>query len=289
MKKLVLVVLALVLLISTAAAEDWTLIQYADLSGNQAMCYSLTVGDDLILIDGGWTENAAQVREIIENNGGHVRAWFLTHYHNDHAGAFIALWEEYKDKIDVVYCTPLIWDDFIAVAKYWDSPETFETFLEITEGDPKIVLLHEGDELDVGSIHIKNYNAYNERVKQTGDIPNLCSLFLKFTIDGASILFCGDNYNTNTSEYMLDNYSDELKADIVQPGHHGNNTMSFEFYENTGLKIMTFDAPEWLMTGADYNAKDTKTWCDEHGVKVYDYTTAPNVITAENLKKLSGK
>ncbi len=287
MKKLIILAVTLSLLMTGAAiAEDsWVLTQYADLSGNQAMCYSLVSGDDLILIDGGWTENAPQVREIIEANGGHVKAWFLTHYHNDHAGAFNALWEEYKDRIDVVYCTPLVWDDFIAVAKYWDSPDTFETFLKITENDDKVIRMHEGDELDIGPFHIKNYNAYNERVKQTGDIPNLCSLFLKVTVDDISILFCGDNYNQSTSDYMLENYADELKADIVQPGHHGNNTMSFEFYEHTGLKIMTFDAPEWLMTGTDYNAKDTKAWCEEHGVKVIDYTTAPNVITAVDLNE----
>lgn len=286
MKKMISTVLMMLLIMiqSAFADTDWVLTQYADLSENQAMCYSLTAGDDLILIDGGWTENAPQVKEIIEANGGHVRAWFLTHYHNDHAGAFNELWNEYKEKIDVVYCTPLIWDDFIEVAQYWDSPETFETFLKITEGDEKIVRLNRGDELEVGSFHIKNFNTYDERVKQSGDIPNKCSLMLKFTIDDTSILFCGDVYSEDMSNYLLENYADELKADIVQPGHHGNNTMSFDFFENTGLKIMTFDAPEWLMTGEDYNAKDTKTWCEEHGIKVFDYTTAPNVITAADLR-----
>lgn len=286
MKKMISTVLMMLLfMIQSAFADtDWVLTQYADLSENQAMCYSLTAGDDLILIDGGWTENAPQVKEIIEANGGHVRAWFLTHYHNDHAGAFNELWNEYKEKIDVVYCTPLIWDDFIEVAQYWDSPETFETFLKITEGDEKIVRLNRGDELEVGSFHIKNFNTYDERVKQSGDIPNKCSLMLKFTIDDTSILFCGDVYSEDMSNYLLENYADELKADIVQPGHHGNNTMSFDFFQNTGLKIMTFDAPEWLMTGEDYNTKDTKTWCEEHGIKVFDYTTAPNVITAADLR-----
>ena len=286
MKKMISTVLMMLLIMiqSAFADTDWVLTQYADLSENQAMCYSLTAGDDLILIDGGWTENAPQVKEIIEANGGHVRAWFLTHYHNDHAGAFNELWNEYKEKIDVVYCTPLIWDDFIEVAQYWDSPETFETFLKITEGDEKIVRLNRGDELEVGSFHIKNFNTYDERVKQSGDIPNKCSLMLKFTIDDTSILFCGDVYSEDMSNYLLENYADELKADIVQPGHHGNNTMSFDFFENTGLKIMTFDAPEWLMTGEDYNTKDTKTWCEEHGIKVFDYTTAPNVITAADLR-----
>ncbi len=286
MKKLIILAVTLSLLMASAAiAEDsWVLTQYADLSGNQAMCYSLVSGDDLILIDGGWTENVPQVREIIEANGGHVTAWFLTHYHNDHAGAFNALWEEYKDKIDAVYCTPLNWDDFIAVAQWWDSAETYETFLRITEGDSKIIRMGREDELDIGRFHVKNFNTYDERVRQSGDIPNKCSLMLKFSIDDISILFCGDVYSEDMSKYLLAHYADELKADIVQPGHHGNNTMTFDFYENTGLKIMTFDAPEWLMIGEKYTAKDTKIWCEEHEVKVFDYSTAPNVITADDLK-----
>lgn len=88
--------IVLVLFAGNAIAESWTLTQYADMSGNQAMCYSLVNGDDLIIIDGGWPENAPRAKEIIEANGGHVTAWFLTHYHNDHAGAFNALWEEFR-------------------------------------------------------------------------------------------------------------------------------------------------------------------------------------------------
>lgn len=118
MKKLIIVIISLVLLVGNAAAEHWTLTQYADLSGNQAMCYSLWDGEDLILIDGGWTQNTPQVKEIIDSHGGHVKAWFLTHYHGDHADAFNALWNEYKDQIDMVYCTPLEWDDVKDVFEY---------------------------------------------------------------------------------------------------------------------------------------------------------------------------
>lgn len=89
--------------------EGWELTQYSDLTGNNAMCYSLVDRStgDLILIDGGWVENAEQVRDIIGSNGGKVKAWILTHYHGDHAGAFTALYEEYQDRIETIYATPL--------------------------------------------------------------------------------------------------------------------------------------------------------------------------------------
>ena len=260
--------------------EGWELTQYADLSGNQAMCYSLfdKKTGDLILIDGGWVENADQVRDIIDSHGGTVKAWILSHYHGDHAGAFTALYEEYQDRIETVYATPLDPDVFFEAAQYWDTPETFEAFMNLTKGKENIVYLNSGDEFDVGCFHFKNFNTYDDQVKAVGDIPNNCSLVLKVTADDVSMLFCGDVHDNTLSSYLRDHYGDELKADIVQPGHHGNNSVSTDFYDFLQPKIMLFDAPEWLMIGENWHAKDLKKWCDEHRIRVYDYTSAPNVF-----------
>ena len=55
MKRLILLLIVSIILISNTglAENEWLLTQYSDLSGNQAMCYSLVSGEDLILIDGG--------------------------------------------------------------------------------------------------------------------------------------------------------------------------------------------------------------------------------------------
>lgn len=268
------------------AFECWIVTQYNDASGNQSMFYTIedTETNDLIIIDGGWVENAAQVKTVIDQHGGHVNAWILTHYHGDHAGAFTVLYDEYKDRIDKIYATPLIWDDFIESAQYWDTPEIFEEFRNLTKDEDKVVYLNNGDEFDIGRFHVKNFNTYDEFVQNNGDIANNCSLVLKVTMGNNSILFCGDTYGGNMSRHLIDLYGDELKADIVQPGHHGNNTLLVSFYEFVDPQIMTFDAPEWIMIGENYTAKDLKAWCEEHSIKVLDQSTAPNIITIEELE-----
>lgn len=39
----------------------------------------------LIVVDGGWTENADYLLNQIKEKGGHVMAWLVTHPHSDHA------------------------------------------------------------------------------------------------------------------------------------------------------------------------------------------------------------
>ena len=278
MKRLIFLLIVSIFLISNTglAENEWLLTQYSDLSGNQAMCYSLVSGDDLILIDGGWAENAPQVREIIEANGGHVRAWFLTHYHGDHAGAFNALWDEYKNRIDVVYCTPLDWNEFIEQAREWDTPEVFEAFLKNTEGETRIIRLNRGDSLEIAGLKISIFNAYDDIVKKYSDYANNCSLVFKVSNEKQSVLFLGDVWRKDLGMEILELYGAEaLQADYIQAGHHGNNTQSFEFYKALNPSVIFLDGPEWLMTGEDYDAKDLLAWCAENGITTYDYRQAP--------------
>lgn len=55
--------------------KGWTVTQYSDRSGSQAMFYTLTSAEgQLIVIDGGWEYNADYVRQVIMENGGVVHA-----------------------------------------------------------------------------------------------------------------------------------------------------------------------------------------------------------------------
>ena len=263
----------------------WELTQYSDASGSNSMCYSLVNQSDgtLILIDGGWSANADTVRRIIDENGGRVKAWFLTHYHGDHIGAFNEVYAEYRDRIERIYVNPLDWETFEPIARDWDTPEAFRSFLDQTADADNVVTLVRDDELDIDGIHIRVFNAFDDHVRELStDWPNDSSLVMKFSFSEDSLLIMGDlaRGGIPLGQYLLDTYGAEtLRADYVQAGHHGNWGQPIEFYAALKPRVIFQDAPEALMTGEQYDAKDLRAWCEANGIEAYDYRTAPNRFT----------
>lgn len=147
---------------------NWILTQYPDESGNQGLFYSIVNQrtGTLILVDGGNPENAEQVRQVIENNGGKVDHWFLTHYHGDHISAFNALYPEYHDRIGTVYVNPLDWETFEPVAKYWDTPEAFSKFLEQTADAENVITLYRDDTFEIDGINVRVFSSFDDIVKE---------------------------------------------------------------------------------------------------------------------------
>ena len=88
------------------------------------------------------------------------------------------------------------------------------------------------------------------------------------------MLFLGDLSSSGAAlgEYILDTFgADEVRADYVQCSHHGNRGLPISFYEKIRPKEIFFNAPEWLMTGEKYDAKDLEAWCKEQGIVTHDY------------------
>ncbi len=103
---LTIMVFLMVLLIDRVLVNPkWKITQYSDDSGAQAMFYTITSDKkDLIIIDGGHTENAGKVRKVIEEYGNHVDIWILTHPHPDHIGAFNEIYAQPEGiEIDYIY------------------------------------------------------------------------------------------------------------------------------------------------------------------------------------------
>ena len=268
--------------------ETWLLSQHADATGNQALFYTLynTESGALIIVDGGWDANADHVRGIINEYGGHVTAWILTHFHLDHAGAFCEIYENPGDiVIDDVYVSNYdsAYDLFLRTYREHDNPETFAKYMNITNGGKAENIHHpqRGEELEIAGLKLKFFNTYDEKLLELNeyvDLPNNCSLVFSIRGRRDSILFTGDVYTAAIGDYMIDTFGDELHTEYVQCCHHGNSYMPNRFYEAVNPEVMFMDAPQWLMESEEHMAKDLAAWADERGIAHYDLRSGPHVF-----------
>lgn len=261
----------------------WVLTQYADASGNQGMFYTLECVKDgaLFVIDGGWRANEEQVRNVILEKGGMVTAWILTHYHPDHIGAFNAIYQDPQGiEIKLIYGPDYDVEWFESVAKEWDGIEEFNSFVTNTAGAGNVNYVERDSNLGYKDMQITFYNCLDSLLREQapGDILNNISLVFKVKTAENSVLFCGDCHGNIMADFLIERYGQELKADYVQPGHHGTNSLPTRFYDLVQPDGVLFDAPEWLMTGEEYDAKDLAEYFQKQGIRCYDYRSTPNRV-----------
>lgn len=279
----VLAVMAVALVVlRSILAPHYYITQYADDTGIQAMFYTIESDrGDLIVIDGGNAGNAYYVRSVIEEKGGHVDAWVLTHPHPDHIGAFNILWDGMQDKIDVIYASEIDYTAYYRKAQEWDDIASYDTFLNYMSESDKLVYLHTGDDLKICGLRFKVLHSYEDFVDETSnDICNNGSLMLRVTNQKESMLFCGD-IGVGMSEKIMSQFPEDIKCDYIQMGHHGNGGLSEAFYREADPRAAFFDAPEWLMNpeeGKSYTTPANRQLMESLGAEIYYFATAPNRI-----------
>ena len=218
--------------------KEYRVTQYAG-TVSQSMFYTIETPDNkLIIIDGGWTGDAALVQEVINEHGGHVDAWFISHSQSDHSGAFNEIYAHLDENgitIDKIYAS-----------------EDFET---LPKGDERIDYLYTGDVFELYGLTVEVFHDYTAKVG--GDDTNDGSLMLKFSSKDLSWLFCSDVGNTQ-SDIIMSKFSEErLHADYLTMSHHGNDGLSEAFYRKVHPEVALFDAPEWLFFPGENDTYDT--------------------------------
>ena len=148
-------------------ATEYLVTQYADATGVQGTFYTITNDTTLIIIDGGWADNASAVREVIAAHGNHVNAWILSHPHQDHAGAFNQIYAAPDGiTIDAVYDNGFDYDFIEAAGEPYDDITVMETYHTLTRDASNVTHLHRGDVLSICGLTFSVLNAYDDTVLQ---------------------------------------------------------------------------------------------------------------------------
>lgn len=261
--------------------NKWTITDYASKQYGNSMFYTIiSENGKLIVVDGGWEADVENVRKVIKNLGNKVDAWIITHPHPDHAGAFLKIYSDPQGmEIDKVYVPNMPDRSACEAVAPWDTYETLEAFQKLNI--PALQYVHMGDHFEIDGLKIDILSAYDNYVAQNSkDYLNDGSIMFKVTGVEQSMLFCADVGNS-LSNYLLSCHGNNLKADYIQMGHHGNGGLSEEFYRMVSPQVAFFDAGEELMnppSGSKFTTPQNRVLMQSLGAKIYYLNTEENKV-----------
>lgn len=229
----------------------------------------------LIVVDGGWEADADKLSSMILQQGGKVDAWLITHPHEDHVGALCAILNDSarKIKIDKIYCslaTPE-WYRQVSPTGAGIADQLMNAFTKLPVGTVTNNV-GRGTEINIDDVNIR---VLNNRGAYTYNGVNNSSLVYKIRVSGQSILILGDLAYDGGKDLIKTCTAAELKSDIVQMAHHGQQGVDQDAYALIAPTTCLWPTPAWLwdndngggVGSGPWGTLTTRAWMDALGVK----------------------
>ena len=229
----------------------------------------------LIVVDGGWEADADKLSSLILQRGGKVDAWLITHPHEDHVGALCAILNDSsrKIKIDKIYCSLATpdWYRQVSPTGAGIADQLLNAFTKLPVGTVTNNI-GRGTEINIDDVNIR---VLNNRGVYTYNGVNNSSLVYKIRVSGQSILILGDLAYDGGKDLIKTCTAAELKSDIVQMAHHGQQGVDQDAYALIAPTTCLWPSPAWLWnndngggTGSGpWGTLTTRAWMDALGVK----------------------
>ena len=258
----------------------WQLTSASDTIGNSYVLK--TAAGHLIIIDGGKEDNgdADKLRNYIKAQGNNkVAAWWLSHPHGDHVGAFLKIAGDPRGiEIDTVYYSRLA--DSIKEGRA--LTDRFNKKVdEMAAAGVKVVNVTLGARYDMDGIFIKVLGIANPEFTTASEgtsVVNEQSVIVRFEDDSKSVIFTGDA-SEQAGTKAITKYAKYLNCDYMQMAHHGQRGVRESFYKNIDFKHCLWPTPKWLWEAAEGNANNymtwaTRKWMDEKGIPAENHHVA---------------
>lgn len=271
---------------------SWVVTQYGEDEDVQLMCFTIEGNKNgLVIIDGGYDNDEETLKileEKIKENGNVVNSWILTHFDEDHAGAYMALRDRISNlKVGKLYVPDMPdYETCVESVSWYEEDELNLLKKYLSLNVPEKELVHAGDIIDnVIGLKMEVLSSYDDWMeeKNMSNLLNNGSIVFKLYGNEESIMFCGDAQSKEISDHILKDYSkEELKSDYLQVAHHGNNSFSDEFYETVNPKVAFFPAPTVIMENVHniswFSVEEISKLLEEMGATIYSFADSPSQI-----------
>lgn len=229
----------------------------------------------LIVIDGGWEADADKLSSLILQQVGKVDAWLITHPHEDHVGALCAILNDgaRKIKIDKIYCSLATpdWYRQVSPTGAGIADQLLNAFTKLPVGTVTNNI-GRGTEINIDDVNIRVLN--NRGVYNYNGVNN-SSMVYKIRVSGQSILILGDLAYDGGKDLIKTCTAAELKSDIVQMAHHGQQGVDQDAYELIAPTTCLWPTPAWLWNNDNgggvgsgpWGTLTTRAWMDALRVK----------------------
>ncbi|MFT4945441.1 MAG: competence protein ComEC [Halovenus sp.] len=181
----------------------------------------VTPEEETILVDtGDWQSDGEGVITYLEEHGiERIDHLVATHPHADHIGGHAAVIEYFEEEAG-------------GIGALYDpgqphDTQTYENYLDAVDAyGHELLLVEEGDKLPLDSGSVEAL-VLNPPAGDTGGDLHRNAMSLAIEFGDVRYLLTGDIESTGEAR-LVEEWAEELDADIYQAGHHGSSTSSTE-------------------------------------------------------------
>lgn len=236
----------------TDGKYECSIVQLEDNINVNGMSYVIQLKDgSYIVYDGSYRGQAPKLKKYLkENHTGEgkpiIRAWVLTHSHDDHYPTFqvFAREKEYYGSVIVehVIFSPLN-ESYYPLTDVNNDPYFSTTLYDDVKNleGAKLVFAHTGMEFNFCNLKMEVLIAPETLYKDTKNIGNFnnTSIVTRLYDANYSALFLGDIAIKGTNR-LVALYGDYIKSDVCQVSHHGVEDVPLSFYETVRASILYY-------------------------------------------------
>ena len=231
-----------------------------------------TRGGKVVVMDGGFPEEAFTLRGFLGALGNEVEAWFISHPHDDHMGALHEILKNPQDlRINHIYHSRI--SDAVIDAEPSEAQKCRDFYAAIEKsGIPADDIQQAGRVFEFDGMRLKILSVATGLTKNP---YNNNSMIMRVWDRKKSVVFLGDAGVECGDLCLHGPYAADLNCEYLQMAHHGQRGCSEEFYRSIKFRACLWPTPMWVWnndSGKGFNTSSLKTcetrlWMDRLGIK----------------------